>query len=54
MARKFTKTDVRPWRAATRQGKTLRGKDGKPLNTFKGYADAQKAADKFGGVAVRV
>ncbi|URQ05020.1 hypothetical protein SEA_ITER_32 [Arthrobacter phage Iter] len=53
MPRKFTRSDVHPWKAVTRQGKLLRDKDGKPLNAFKGYADAMAVASKVGGTAVR-
>ena len=53
MARKFTYADVRPWKAVGTDGKTLRDESGKLLNTFKGYRDAQKAASKLGGQAVR-
>ncbi|UIW13287.1 hypothetical protein SEA_CREWMATE_35 [Arthrobacter phage Crewmate] len=53
MARKFTETDVHPWKVAGHDGKTLRGKDGKPLTGFKGYKDAKAVADKLGAVAIR-
>ncbi|MFC8037837.1 hypothetical protein ACFUOZ_00595 [Paenarthrobacter sp. NPDC057355] len=54
MARKFTYADVRNWRVVNNAGKTLRDGDNKPLNHFDGYRNAQAAATKLGGYAVRV
>lgn len=53
MAKRFTEVDVHPWKVASHNGVTLKDAKGKPLNNFKGYVDAAKAAKEYGGVAMR-
>lgn len=54
MSVSYTKKDVHNWKVIDRQGNVFRDAKGKPLNSFDGYASANKAAVKLGGVAVRV
>jgi hypothetical protein len=54
MARTFTGKDVHNWKVVSFSGKTMKGNDGKPLNTFDGYKAASVVARAVGGVAVRI